>query len=121
MKELAIELRLPVSLVEEQVQHLIEAGILGLMARPEGVSLTKPIELISVMEVLNATHKGRVADAIVLLDADDAIREVLSRRDEAVTAALEGHTLRSLIENSTARSTRKDDLGKRPVPFVHRG
>lgn len=120
MNELAIELRLPVSLVEEQVQHLVEASLLGLMARPEGVSLTKPIELISVMEVLNAIHKGKVADATMLLDADDAIREVLNRRDEAVKTALEGHTLRSLIESSTVRSTREDGLGKRPAPFVHR-
>ncbi len=100
VNELAIELRLPVSLVEEQVQHLVEAGFLGLMARPEGVSLTKPIELISIIEVLNAINKGKVADATVLLDADDAIRKVLSRRDEAVMTALAGDTLRSLIESS---------------------
>jgi membrane protein len=101
--ELAIELHLPVSLVEEQVQHLVEAGLLGLMAKPEGISLAKPIELISVMEVLNAVHKGRVADATVQLDADDSVRETLRRRDEAVATALAGQTLRSLIDAPISR------------------
>jgi membrane protein len=96
--ELAIHLHLPVSLVEEQVQHLAEAGLLGLMAKPEGISLTKPIELISVLEVLNAVRKGRAADATVLADADDSVRQVLRRRDDAVATALEGITLRSLID-----------------------
>jgi membrane protein len=96
--ELAIHLHLPVSLVEEQVQHLAEAGLLGLMAKPEGISLTKPIELISVLEVLNAVRKGRAADATVLADADDSVRQVLRRRDDAVATALEGTTLRSLID-----------------------
>ncbi|MGZ8393804.1 MAG: YhjD/YihY/BrkB family envelope integrity protein [Nitrospira sp.] len=99
---LAIELRLPVSLIEEQVQHLVEAGLLGLMAKPEGVSLTKPIELISVLEVLQAMQKGRVADATMLLDADDTVREVLRRRDNALAAALAGHTLRSLTDGAAS-------------------
>ena len=88
--ELAIHLHLPVSLVEEQAQHLVEAGLLGLMAKPEGISLTKPIELISVMEVLNAVHKGRVADATSLADGDDTVREVLRRRDDAVATGAHG-------------------------------
>ena len=103
--ELAIQLHLPVSLVEEQVQHLVEAGLLGLMAKPEGVSLARPIELISVMEVLNAVRKGRVADATVLADADDSVRQVLRRRDDAVAGALAGITLRSLIDEPASRET----------------
>ena len=103
--ELAVQLHLPVSLVEEQVQHLVEAGLLGLMAKPEGVSLAKPIEIISVMEVLNAVRKGRVADATVLADADESVRQVLRRRDEAVAGALAGITLRSLIDGPASRET----------------
>lgn len=103
MGELAIELRLPVSLVEEQVQHLVEAGLLGLMAKPEGISLTKPPELIGVIEVLDAVHKGRAADALVPLDADDSVRGVLRRRDAAIDTALAGQTLRSLIDAPLSR------------------
>lgn len=118
MNELAIELRLPVSLIEEQIQHLVEAGLVGLMTRPEGVSLTKPLELISIMDVLHTVHKGQVADATALLDGDDAIRDVLSRRDKALAAALAGHTLQSLLESSTTGRPREDVPDERMTPFV---
>lgn len=121
MNELAIKLRLPVSLIEEQIQHLVEAGLVGLMTRPEGVSLTKPLELISIMDVLNTVHKGQVADATVLLDGDDAIRDVLSRRDKALAAALAGHTLQSLLESSTTGRPREDVPDERMTPFVSQG
>ncbi|WHZ24505.1 MAG: hypothetical protein OJF47_003617 [Nitrospira sp.] len=103
--EIAIELHLPVSLVEEQVERLTEAGLLGLMVKPKGISLTKPPELISVQEVLDIVHKGRPADGMVLPDAGDPIRDLLHRRDAAVRQALAGHTLRSLIEIPASRET----------------
>lgn len=105
MDELAIELHLPVSLVEEQVQHLVETGQLGLMAKPEGISLAKPPELISIKEVLDAVHKGRSADEIGPLESDYSVRELLRRRDEAIEKALAGQTLRSLVDNPVFRET----------------
>jgi membrane protein len=119
IEALAMELHLPVSLIEEQVQHLTDAGLLGLMAQPEGVSFMKPIEHISVVDVLNAVHDGRVTDATALLHADGAVREVLRRRDNAVATTLEGHTMRSLIESSTPRSAPDEPL-KRALPHVPR-
>ncbi len=103
--DLAIELHLPVSLVAEQVRHLVETGLLGLMANPEGISLTKPPELISIKEVLDATHQGRAADATVSLGTEDSVREVLRRRDTAIEQALAGQTLRSLVEIPMSRKT----------------
>ena len=103
--DLAIELHLPVSLVAEQVRHLVETGLLGLMANPEGISLTKPPELISIKEVLDATHQGRAADATVSLGTEDTVREVLRRRDTAIEQALAGQTLRSLVEIPMSRKT----------------
>ena len=94
--ELAIELNLPVSLVEEQVDHLVEDGLVGLLNKPEGVSLIKPPELIAVKEVLDAVREGSPADARIPLDDGDPILSVLRRRDEAVEKALAGHTLQSL-------------------------
>ena len=119
IEALAMELHLPVSLIEEQVQHLTDAGLLGLMAQPAGVSFTKPIEHIPVVDVLNAVHDGRVTDATALLHADGAVREVLRRRDDAVASTLEGHTMRSLIEGSTPRSAPDEPL-KRALPYVPR-
>lgn len=103
--DLAIELHLPVSLVAEQVRHLVETGLLGLMANPEGISLTKPPELISIKEVLDATHQGRAADATVSLSTEDSVREVLRRRDTAIEQALTGQTLRTLVEIPISRKT----------------
>jgi len=103
--ELAVELHLPVSLVEEQVEHLEEAGLLGLMAKPEGISLTKPPELITVKEVLDSSYREPATDRIVPLLAGDQIGELLRRRDAAVQQALTGQTLRSLVEPSTSRDS----------------
>ncbi len=103
MDELAIELHLPVSLVEEQVAHLVEAGLLGLMAKPEGVSLAKPPEFIPVTAVLAAVRKTGTGEAIVPTNAEDPVQAVLQRRDRAVDAALAGQTLRSLVDAPLTR------------------
>jgi len=110
--ELAIELNLPVSLVEEQVDHLVGYGLLGLMHKPEGVSLIKPPDLISVKEVLDAARDGNPGDVRIPLDTSDPVLALLRRRDRAVEEALAGQTLRSLVlepseqvdETSRARS-----------------
>ncbi len=95
--ELAIELNLPVSLVEDQVDHLVEYGLLGLMHKPEGVSLIKAPELISVKEVLDAAREGNPAEVHIPIGTSDPVLAVLRRRDEAVEKALAGQTLRSLV------------------------
>lgn len=103
--QLAIDLHLPVSLVEEQVEQLVDSGLLGLMAKPEGIMLAKPPELISIKEILDAINKGQAADATFLLDAGDPVSEMLRRRDAAVEQALAGQTLRSLVEAPASRET----------------
>ena len=98
VQDLTIEHRIPASLVEEQVQHLVEAGLLGVMAHPEGITLAKPPELISIVEVLNAVHHGRRNEGPTVDDTDQAVLALLHRRDQAVANALAGHTLRSLVD-----------------------
>jgi len=114
VEQLAIELHLPVSFVEEQVEQLVDSGLLGLMAKPEGIILTKPPELISIKEVLDATNKGRAADATVPLNAGDPVSEMLRRRDAAVEQALAGQTLRSLALES-------NDHTNKPGPSIRMG
>ena len=105
--ELAIELNLPTSLVDEQVEHLVDRGLLGVLNKPDGLSLIKPPELISVKEVLDLTREGNSTASYVPLAPDDAIAAVLRRRDEAVEDALEGVTLRSLaMEDASALARR---------------
>ncbi len=95
--ELAIELNLPHSLVEDQVDRLVEYGLLGVLHKPEGVSLIKAPELISVKEILDAAREGNPAEVRIPIDTSHPVLAVLRRRDEAVEKALAGHTLRSLV------------------------
>ena len=105
--ELAAELDIPVSLVEEEVDTLIQVGLLGRVAEPEGLSLIKPPELISVTEVLDAVRGSASAEAAALHAAGDPSTEVLRRRDEAVEQALAGQTLRTLaLEPLPAKNRR---------------
>jgi membrane protein len=97
LSELAIELNLPLSLVEEQVEHLIECGFVSRLNEPEGINLMKPAELISVKEVLDTIRNGSPPGAFVPADTGDSISNVLRRRDEAIEQALAGQTLRSLV------------------------
>ena len=105
LHQLTIELQLPVSLVEEQVERLADSGLVGFMAKPEGIVLAKAPELISIKEVLDAIHKGRVADASIVVNAGGQINELLRRRDAAVETVLAGQTLRSLVDEPLSHKT----------------
>jgi membrane protein len=118
-QELAIELNLPVSLVKDEVEQLVEYGLLGLMAKPDGVALIKPPELISIKEVLDATRDGRGGDMPVAVDTSDPVHGVLRRRDEAVEVALAGQTLRSLVVEE-GEPTLESSPSDRREASVHR-
>jgi membrane protein len=94
--DLAVKLSLPDALVAEQLDRLVETGVIGIVKEPEGVTLIKPPELISVKEILDAVRDGGPAGIRVPLDPNDPLERVLRYRDEAVQQALAGQTLRSL-------------------------
>jgi len=94
--QLAVELKLPASLVEEQVEELVERGFVARLNEPEGISLIRPPELISVKEVLDAAREGIFSAVPVPFETADPISDALRQRDEAVERALAGQTLRSL-------------------------
>ncbi|HEU4683123.1 MAG TPA: YhjD/YihY/BrkB family envelope integrity protein [Nitrospira sp.] len=95
--ELAGELRLPLSLIEEQVGWLVEQGFVGRLAEPEGVTLLRPPELITVNEILDATRAGGRGAMPLPSNPNDPVEDVLRRRDEAVAQSLAGLTLQSLV------------------------
>jgi membrane protein len=95
--ELAGELHLAVSLVEEQVDQLVKHGYVGRMTDPLGVTLVKPPESTSISEVLDAVREVRASEALIPVHARDPISEALRRRDQAVEQALAGVTLQSLV------------------------
>jgi membrane protein len=82
------------------IDDLVKVGILLKSAEPEGVALARPPETIAVKEIL---------DIVAGADDDEpkssgAVGDVLSRRDQAVSKALEGTTLAALASESQPRT-----------------
>jgi membrane protein len=95
--ELAAELNLSASLVEDQVEQLVKHGFLGRMTEPQGVALVKPPESTPLNEVLDAVREVNASEALVPSHASDPVAAALRRRDQAVEQTLAGWTLRSLV------------------------
>lgn len=99
LAELSSELTMPLSLVEEEVERLVENGFVGRLQEPEGVSLIKSPDLILVKEVLNSVRNGTPPWIVPHLDSSDPVSALLSRRDKAVQKELAGETVQSLLQN----------------------
>jgi membrane protein len=102
--DLACEIDVPVSLVEEQVDDLVRYGVLCQIVQPEGIGLVKPPELILVAEVLETIRQRVPIGTGLRRDASDEADRVLERRDRAVKEALTGITLRSLVQEPHQKS-----------------
>src|SRR5574338_26495 len=92
LPELSSELSMPLSLVEEEVERLVENGFVGRLQEPEGVSLIKSPDLILVKEVLDSVRNGTPPWILPHLDTSDPVAALLHRRDKAVERALVGET-----------------------------
>jgi membrane protein len=99
LAELSAELNLPLSLVEEEVERLVENGFVGRLQQPEGVSLIKSPDLIFVKEVLDSVRNGTPPWIVPHLDTSDSVSALLRRRDTAVERALVGETVQSLMQD----------------------
>lgn len=107
LPELSNELNIPLSLVEEEVEHLIENGFVGRLQRPEGVSLIKSPDLIFVKEVLDSVRNGTPPWILPHLDTNDPVSALLRHRDQAVERALAGETVQSLlVDQPPSQSTK---------------
>lgn len=98
LPELSSELNMPLSLVEEEVERLIDNGFVGRLQEPEGVSLIKAPDLILVKEVLDSVRNGAPPWVLPHLDTSDPVSALLRRRDHAVERALIGETVQSLFQ-----------------------
>lgn len=99
LAELSSELNMPMSLVEEEVERLVENGFVGRLLQPEGVSLIRSPDLILVKEVLDSVHNGTPPWIVPHLDSSDPVSALLSRRDKAVQKELAGETIQSLLQD----------------------
>jgi membrane protein len=106
LSELSSELNIPLSLVEEQVERLVEYGFVGRMQEPQGVSLIKAPDLIFVKEVLDSVCNGAPPWVVPHHDITDPVSALLRHRDTAVERALVGETVQSLLQDQPpSRST----------------
>jgi membrane protein len=99
LPELSSELNMPLSLVEEEVERLVDNGFVGRLQESEGVSLIKAPDLIFVKEVLNSVRNGSPPWVVPHLDPSDPVSALLRRRDKAVERALVGETVQSLLQD----------------------
>jgi membrane protein len=99
LPELSSELNMPLSLVEEEVERLVENGFVGRLQEPQGVSLIKSPDLIFVKEVLDSVRNGTPPWILPHLDTSDPVAALLHRRDKAVERALVGETVQSLLQD----------------------
>jgi membrane protein len=101
--DLAVALHLPASLVEEQVEQLVELRLIGVMKEPDGLALLKAPELVSVAEILESLRQTSAA-SVPPMALYGPVETVLQRRDQAVAQALAGQTLHSLVTSSEDRA-----------------
>lgn len=99
LPELSSELNMPLSLVEEEVERLIESGFVGRLQEPQGVSLIKSPDLIFVKEILDSVRNGTPPWVLPHLGTNDPVSALLHRRDKAVERVLAGETVQSLLQD----------------------
>ena len=108
-EQLARVQHVPLTLVESLLTDLIQANILVHTDRPKGVVLARPPETIAVSEVLKVVqhqlHNGPQGYTV----GTDAISQLLMRRDAAVQDALEGITLRHLVQDQPTDSVSDEE------------
>jgi len=110
LADLAVELGLPPTLLEDRISELLDQGLLARMSEPEGIGLVKPPELITLADVLKLIHEGHGSELSSANTSSDPINALIRRRDAAVAETLAGMTLHSLILSQDAAKTGTDTL-----------
>ena len=87
--------RLGVSSLGNLIDEFVRSSILLKSAEPEGVALARPPENIFVKEIIEIVGGSTMHER-------GAIADVLLRRDQAAQKALEGITLKSLVQENSA-------------------
>ena len=94
---------MPLSLVEEEVERLVENEFVGRLQEPQGVSLIKSPDLIFVKKFWIRFAMEPAVDS-AHLDTSDPVAALLHRRDKAVERALVGETVQSLLQDQPPSS-----------------
>jgi membrane protein len=99
--------RFGVSNLGSLIDEFVRSGILLRSAEPEGIALAKPPERVTVKDILDIVGDSAAQD----LKSTGPVADVLLRRDQAVQKALEGITLKSIIEQNPSAVLRLPHSG----------
>ena len=99
-QQLAAKLGVPLSALEALVENFVEHGLMYRTSEPKGMTLGRPPEQITVLDVLRlVAHKDQPD---VLQQSNDPIGALLRQRDQAVRQALANVTLATLATQEPA-------------------
>ncbi len=98
--DLASEVDAPLSLVEDLLDEFIDTGVLGRMVEPQGVTLVRPPESVTMKEVLRIVDQKDMSLAEAPYETRDPVANFLQRRDQAVNLSLGDMTLRTFALES---------------------
>jgi len=98
--ELAAKLGVPLSALEALVENFVNHSLLYRTAEPKGMTLGRPPEHVTVLEVLQLVAHQEPADEPQ--EGHDPIGALLRQRDQAVRKALAGVTLARLAAEEPA-------------------
>ena len=95
--QLSAGLKIPLAQIERAVDKCIRCGLLLRAAEPAGISLARPPETISAVEILQTVHGA----LMIPRTTDDNVVQLLQRRDLALSNGLDGIDLKTLAEESS--------------------
>ena len=101
-QQLAAKLGVPLSALEALVENFVNHGLMYRTAEPKGVTLGRPPDQITVLEVLQIVAHKDPTPTDVVQEGNDLVGALLRQRDQAVRKALDGVTLAMLAAEEPA-------------------
>ncbi len=99
---LAEKLGVPLSALEALVENFVDHGLIFRTTEPKGMTLGRPPERVTVLEVLHlVAHKDQTPTRVVQ-EGSDPVESILRQRDHALREALAGVTLTMLAAEEPA-------------------
>jgi membrane protein len=95
--QLSAVLKIPLAQIECAVDQCISRSLLLRSAEPRGISLARPPENISAIEILQTVH----GELMIPPTTEDTVAQLLQRRDLALLNGLNGVDLKTLAEESS--------------------
>jgi membrane protein len=95
--QLSAGVNIPLAQIERAVDRYIRRGLLLRSAEPPGISLARPPENISAVEILQTVH----GELMIPRTSEDTVVQLLHRRDLALHNGLHGIDLKTLAEESS--------------------